>query len=276
LKELENVKMKGSRLGIGIRREKILQVLKLRGFALVNDIASEVNVSRLTAQKDLNFMEKAGFVECLNNGAIFLKDEEGNTLTSILMQHRNAIAMRAAQYVERKDIIFINAGSTALLMLPYIRAKFVTVVTNNTKVLGIVHRNDMTVIMTGGEVYPSENMLVGDLALNSVGHITASKCFLGCSGIAFKKGITTSILREAAVNELMLTRTFGERFILADRTQVGKISSFACGTCDQASCLITDETAPEEEVTNLRQHMKIIQTQISEQKRMNELDEWEI
>jgi DeoR/GlpR family transcriptional regulator of sugar metabolism len=270
LKELQDVRMKNSRLGIGIRREKILQILKIRGFALVNDIAFELQVSRPTIKKDLEVMEKAGYVERWHNGAVFLRDEEGNTLASILMQHKNAIAMKAAQYVEQKDIIFINASSTALLMLPHIKARFVTVVTNNTKAIHLTRRDDMTVILTGGELYPSGNMLVGDLALNGARHTVASKCFLGCSGITAKKGVSTSILREAAVNEMMLTRTFGERFVLADRTKVGRNASFTCGTCDRITCLITDATAFREEVAKLRQRIKVIQTKMPLQKSVEE------
>jgi DeoR/GlpR family transcriptional regulator of sugar metabolism len=260
-------------LGIGIRREKVRQLLKLRGFALANDIALELQVTRAVIKKDFEVMEEAGYIERLNNGAIFLRDEDGNTLASILMQHKNAIAMRAAQYVEQRDTIFINSSATALLMLPYIEAKYVTVVTNNTKAIDIKRREDMMVILTGGELSSPENVLLGDLALNGVGHTMASKCFLGCSGITVKTGITTSILREAAINELMLTRTFGKRFILADRTKVGRASNFICGECDRLSCLITDATALKEEVAKLRQHIEVIQAPMPSQKIMNEADE---
>ncbi|MDR1979279.1 MAG: DeoR/GlpR family DNA-binding transcription regulator [Synergistaceae bacterium] len=257
--DLLDVKMGYSRLGINIRRKKIIQILKAKGFVLASELSAALRIGEATIQKDFEIMEEAGQIERFCNGAILLADDKRNALGASLTLYKHAIAMRAAQCVEQGDAIFVNSSSTALLMLPYIEARHVTVVTNNTRAIGIKRRDDMTVILTGGEVWPPENMLVGKLTLDDVERFAASKSFLGCSGITAKRGITTAILREAAINELMLTKTTGKRFILADRTKVGRTSSFTCGMCDQISCLITDAMASKGEVAKLRKRIEVVQ-----------------
>jgi DeoR/GlpR family transcriptional regulator of sugar metabolism len=266
-----DVEMKRSRLGIGLRRDKIVQILKVKGFMLASEFARQLNVCQQTIQKDFEAMEKIGQIELWGDGAILLIDEEGNTLSANLAICKHAIAMRAAQYVEQGDNIFINSSYTALLMLPYIKARDVTVITNNARAVGIKRKDDMTLILTGGEVRSPGNVLLGDFALNTMEKISVSKSFLGCSGITAQKGMTTSVLQESTINDLILAKTSGKRFILADRTKIGRISNFACGTCDRLSCLITDSMASRSEVKKLRRRIEVIQVKMPTQENL-ELD----
>ena len=258
----DDVKMKQSRLGISLRRDKIIRVLKAKGFMLTKELACHLDVSVQTIQKDLEVIEKTGQIEFWDDGVILLIDEKGNPLSANLALCKHAIAMRAAQHVEPGDSIFINSSYTALLMLPYVNAKNVTVITNNARAVGVKRRNDMTLILTGGEVRSPENTLHGDFTLSAMEKIRVSKSFLGCGGITAQNGITVSILQESVINDLILAKTSGKRFILADRTKVGRISNFTCGTCDRLSCLITDSMASKPEVKKLCQHIEVIQVKM--------------
>jgi DeoR/GlpR family transcriptional regulator of sugar metabolism len=265
LSSLVNVEMKRSRLGISMRRDKIVQILKMKGFMLTSELSNQLDVSPPTIQKDLEFMERTGQVELWGEGAILLTDENGSTLSADIMTCKHAIAKRAAQHVERGDTIFVNSSYTALLILPYIEARNVTVITNNARAVSIKRKDDITLILTGGEVCPPTDVLLGEFALDAMEKISVSKSFLGCSGITAQKGITTAILQESAINDMILTRTSGKRFILADRTKIGRISNYTCGSCDRLSCLITDSMAPKKELKKLRRHIEVIQVKMPEQ-----------
>ncbi|MDR2179246.1 MAG: hypothetical protein LBP21_02960 [Synergistaceae bacterium] len=174
--------------------------------------------------------------------------------------------MRAAQFVEDGDKIFISASYTALLMLSYITAKNVTLFTNNTNAIGVTRRADMKLILIGGELNAPVGMLTGEVALNSLRSISLDKSFLGCHGISAQRGITTSIPAEAAVNDLILERTSGKKILLADRTEVGRNATFICGKCDRVSCLITDSLSNKGELRKLRRHMAVLQIKIPTEK----------
>jgi DeoR/GlpR family transcriptional regulator of sugar metabolism len=261
--DLIDVKMKQSRLGIAMRREKIIRILEAKGFVLASELSSLLKVTLPTIQRDLDAMQKNGKIGRWGEGAFLFVDE---TKDSLIYKH--AIAMEAARHVNRGDTIFINSSYTALLMLPYITASQVTVVTNNPKAIDFKRRDDTTLILAGGQVCSPENILFGELTLNSMKDIDASKSFLGCNGITVQKGITSTLQQEAAINDLMLGKTSGERFILADRTKVGRTSFYMCGTCERFSCLITDSTASNSEVKRLSRHMEVIQVTIPAQRNL--------
>lgn len=236
------------------RRRKISQTLEQFGSVRVDALAAELNTSQLTIRRDLEYFEKMGLVERFYGGAT-LKHQaaDNNIFSSVYTLHKHAIAKRAAQFVEDGDTIFINTSSTALLMLRYIDAKMVTVITNNGKAIFSESPDDMIVLLTGGELRAPKEAMVGEFAINNLSRVMATKCFLGCSGITIEEGITTAVLQEVAINELMLERVTDQRYLLADHSKVGRKHSFMSGNADQISCLITDTEADRRVLEHLRQ-----------------------
>ncbi|MEG1687231.1 MAG: DeoR/GlpR family DNA-binding transcription regulator [Angelakisella sp.] len=236
--------MKNSQSIVDNRRNKILQLLEQTGSVCVNSLAEELTISPLTVRRDLDYFEKMGVVERFHGGAALkTKLQSDNIFSSVYTLHKHAIARRAAQLVSDGDTIFINTSSTALLMLGYITAKMVTVITNNGKAIFCDTRDDMILLLTGGELRAPKEAMVGEFALNNLNRVMASKCFLGCSGLTLEEGMTTAVLQEVAVNELMLTRVTGARYLLADHSKIGRKHSFMSGAVEQISCLITDTDA---------------------------------
>jgi DeoR/GlpR family transcriptional regulator of sugar metabolism len=250
-----------SRSVVSSRRLEILKILETNGFIKVKQMAQEMGVSPLTIRRDLNQLAVEGKVDHFYGGASLLKYEDGSTgdvFSSALTLHKLALAQYAATLVEEGDTIFINTSSTALAMLPYITAKWVTVITNNVKAISSKHREDMFLVFTGGELrFPKESM-VGDFALNNLNKVTASKCFLGCNGINVEEGVTTAVFQEATINHLMLTRVTGPRYILADKSKVGRRLNFIYGELKDITRLITDTEAPEAVVEELRRTIDVV------------------
>jgi DeoR family fructose operon transcriptional repressor len=253
--------MKVSRSIVENRRARILEMLEKNESVKVMELAERLNVSPLTIRRDFEEMEKENLIIRFHGGASLIREEiQENMFSSTLTLHKHAIAKAAARFVEDGDTIFINTSSTALLILNYITAKQVTVMTNNAKALFSKIREDMMVFLTGGELrFPKESM-VGDFAINNLSRVKATKCFMGCSGLTIEEGVTTAVLQEAAVNELMLNRTTGKRFILGDYQKIGRTHSFVSGSIDKVDCLITDIYANQEVVNKLRErNIEVIQ-----------------
>lgn len=236
--------MKNNRTFIENRRQKILQTLKQRGSIKVEDLSAELHASPLTIRRDLDQLEQLGFIERYYGGASLRENQSKPTpMDPDNSLYKHAIAQRAVQFVVDGDTIFINSSSTALLMLKYITAKMVTVITNNGKTLFDDSRDNLTIVLTGGELRSPKEVMVGEFALNNLNRVTATKSFLGCSGLTAEEGFTTADMHEVAINQLMLSRVTGERYILADHTKIGRKHSFISGSPDQISCVITDTEA---------------------------------
>jgi DeoR/GlpR family transcriptional regulator of sugar metabolism len=223
-----------------------------------------MRVSPLTIRRDLVALLDSGKIDRFYGGASLLKYDnrsEENIFSSGFTLNKLAIAQYAATLVEDGDTIFINTSSTALAILPHITAKQVTVITNNVKAITSKHRDDMILVFTGGELRFPKEAMVGDFALNNLNRVTASRCFLGCNGINADEGVTTAVLQEATINNLMLTRVTGPRYILADKSKIGRRLNFIYGRLQDISLLITDTEAPQPLVAELRKKIEVVQVE---------------
>jgi DeoR/GlpR family transcriptional regulator of sugar metabolism len=146
-------------------------------------------------------------------------------------------------------------------MIPFITAKHVTVITNNARAMEMERPKDMILIFTGGEMRFPKEAMVGDFAVNNLSTVTASKCFLGCNGLTSHEGVTTAVMQEASINHLMLTRVMGPRYILADKSKIGRRLNFIYGSLREITMLITDTEAPPELVEELRHVIAVHQVE---------------
>ena len=204
--------------------------------------------------------EKQNLIERFHGGATLLEEslrEEDNPTDNREAEdkeQKHIIARYAAELVEDGDTIFINSSSTALLMLDYLKGKSVIVVTNNGFAVGHPHDPQVEIIMTGGEIYQRRKSLVGEFALQTLTKINADKAFIGVGGISVSSGITTSVLPETAINEMMMRRCQGSCYVLAARQKIGREHNFLSGTIDKIDTLITCPGASADEIKNLRAH----------------------
>jgi DeoR/GlpR family transcriptional regulator of sugar metabolism len=117
----------------------------------------------------------------------------------------------------------------------------------------------MNLIFTGGEMRFPKEAMVGDFAINNLSKVTATKCFLGCNGINANEGVTTAVMQEASINHLMLTRVMGPRYILADKTKIGRKLNFIYGPLKEVTLLITDTEAPPHLIEELKKFIGVYQ-----------------
>lgn len=246
--------MKRSRALVDNRRNKVLMALKNNGLVKVGDLAEELQVSPLTIRRDLQYLEDHKKLERFYGGAAILSDEtELSQEQDAVKSSRSRIAKYAATLVEDGDTIFINTSSTALEMIRYIKDKRVTVITNNGKAIYMEHDPRVSVILSGGELREIKEAMVGEFATNNISKVTAKKSFIGCSGLNLESGMTTEILSEVNINQLMFDRVTDTSYILADHTKIGRNSSFVSCPTGQICNIITDEKAPEEIIQGFRE-----------------------
>lgn len=250
--------MKNTKKFILKRQQAILKYLEENKFAKTEDLAKLLNTSNITIRRDFQTLEKEGLIIRSHGGAQIAKDTLNENLYYNTSDDKNEeikslIAKKAAQFIENNDSIFINSSSTAIKILEYIGDKRIVVITNNGKVLGMNLSPKIEVILTGGEVYGRKQSMVGDIATQIISTITATKCFIGVSGIASHCGISTSVFQETTINMKMLENCSGPTFVLADSSKIGIHHNFSSGHINDVNYVITNKDANEEEVKKLKE-----------------------
>ena len=248
--------MKSSKAIVQKRQQAILQKLQEKLHVSTEELAADLNVSNLTIRRDLQELAGQGFLKLIRGGA--------NLVTGTLYEDptfepeplseagKLAIARHASTLVEDGDTILINSSTTAIQILPFIKNKKVIVVTNNGLALSMNLAPGIELILTGGEVRDYKKSMVGEMAINNLSRIKASKAFIGVSGISALGGIFTSVLQETAVNKLMLQRAT-QSIILADGLKIGKQNNFQICSAKDAAILITDESADPSAIFQLQE-----------------------
>lgn len=232
------------------RRQTILTILKEKGRVGVTELAEKLGISTLTVRRDLDELERRGLATRRYGEALLSENVMSLGQMAQLSPFeatKERIARAGAELVHDNELLFINTSSTALMVVNYLKARGVTVVTNSLHGDELVCPNGGNVLVTGGEIRPPRGVLSGEFALANIRSVAASVAFLGCAGISLTAGITSTTQQEAIVNSLMVERS-DRMILLADSRKLGIGAGFSYASLDQVNLLITDTGATDEDV----------------------------
>lgn len=247
--------MKNNRKAVDERQLKILELIRGKGEAKVEELAEIFHISLMTIRRDLQFLEKQKLLCRVHGGAVSL--EKANRLITPdekIAMCRDCISAYATRFIDDGDTLFINGSRTAINMLRHVQGKKVSVYTNNCWAIGADYPEGVSVRFTGGEV--RSHVMVGEYVMRNLLTMSADKTFLGCAAVYDDGEFRYDIPTEIGINEAMVSRTTKELYILADHTKIQKRDSQEnfYGSCsyDHPCTLITDENANMAAVERLR------------------------
>lgn len=227
------------------RRERIQAYLAAKKIAATIDLCNLLDVSEATVRRDLEWLEDKGIIERTHGGAIFNErinlEQEYKQRALRQIEEKRKIGALAASLVEDGDILFVNSGTTTTQLIRQIRPDLdVTIITNNLIAVLEIGEVDYEVLLLGGSFQPKSNSVAGRFAVQNLSQVYANKAFIGVDGISIKHGCTVPSNAEAEVVHLMLERTQGPVYILADHSKWGMVSNFEVAPIHKINALITD------------------------------------
>lgn len=226
------------------RHEEILRQLQERGSVSVTELTEQLNASESTIRRDLLALDRMGKLHRVHGGATqaerqFLFNEDNIVEKSLKnMEEKRIIAEYAAAQIQPGDFVFLDAGTTTLLMIEYLKPIDVTFVTN-----GIMHgrelvRRGFKTNILGGELKAATEAIVGLAAAQNLSNYNFSKAFIGTNGISSKYGYSTPDTDEAFLKTAAIDRSFVS-YVVADSSKFGKVSNVTFGALN-SSAIITE------------------------------------
>jgi DeoR family fructose operon transcriptional repressor len=206
----------------------ILTALKEKNILKLQEICELTNCSESSARRDLQLLEQQGTLLRVHGGAKVKHslqqepDMTGKSLENI--QQKKLIAKQAAELVKKEDVIYLDAGTSTLAMIQYLKADYhLTVVTN-----GVVHASTLAdrnirTILIGGELKNTTKAIVGVQTVRELLKYRFDKVFLGMNGIHIKCGFTTPDPDEAAVKTTASLQG-NQTYVLADDSKFSQVS----------------------------------------------------
>lgn len=209
------------------RHQIIKDMLEQETIVKLQTIVDKTQASESTIRRDLSHLEAAGTLVRVHGGAKqnFAVEHEPSVKEKLgqYQLDKVQIGKYAAQLIQDNDFIFIDAGTTTLAMLPYIKAKNITVVTNGLEIAHQLAELKVQSILIGGLLKPTTLAIIGSVALNQLKQYQFSKVFMGTNGIDPRFGLTTPDIEEATIKQTAIAHA-NQVYVLADSSKFNKIS----------------------------------------------------
>jgi DeoR/GlpR family transcriptional regulator of sugar metabolism len=234
---------------IPAQRHRLIQkYLQIHQIVRSSTLSAMLGASEATIRRDLEWLERQGFVERAYGGAILTQrmPTEPAYAHSVLAhpEEKRSIGIAAAALVKDGDTVVVNSGTTTTEVLRALHARTdltnVTVITNNVSVTAEAREPWFDVILLGGSFRARSNSTAGRFAADVLRQVCAGLAFIGVDGISLKYGCTTPSNVEAEIGRLMIERTRGPVVAVADHSKWGVVSNFEIAPLERVHKLVVD------------------------------------
>jgi len=224
------------------RKKKILDKLNESGEVDVKLLADELQISEITARRDLNQLAADGLLYRTHGGASKVNPlEKPHDFVNKAAQNaaaKDAICRVAAGQINDGDVIFMDCGSTVFRMCQFIKNKKVKVITNSLPVIYELQNSAVSLNIIGGEFDAERQAVHGSIANEHISKYRAAKAFLGIDGIA-EKGLFANSEKEAGITTEFAGNS-AYTYLLCDASKIGKESYLRFGDLKLVHAVITD------------------------------------
>lgn len=232
------------------RHQLILETLLSQESMQVSDLSALLDVSAVTIRKDLTELEKNNKLYRSHGKAILINPYITNRSVSekekLARKEKDLIGRYAATLIGRNDSVIIASGSTVLALARCIKPDHrLTVVSASLQVSEVLGVNDdVDIVQLGGSLRATSLSVVGKMAEEMLSDFACSKLFLGVDGIDLEFGLTTTDVREAELNQVMM-RTAQKTIVLADSSKFRRRGFSKIANVSDVDMIITDSNIPD-------------------------------
>lgn len=232
------------------RHPEILNIARKEGKVTVEALAEHFGVTLQTIRRDLTDLAQAGKLERVHGGAVLtsnttnIRYEERRLLN---MAAKQAIASVCAQHVPNNISMFLNIGTSTEAVAEHLsQHQNLMVVTNNINVANILVANlNCDIVVTGGQLRPSDGGLVGNLAAQTISQFKFDLAVIGCSGLDHEGDMMDFDIQEVSVSRAIL-RQARKVFLVADHSKFARSAPARIASLSKVDAFFTDTAlAPE-------------------------------
>ena len=212
------------------RHEQIIEILNDRSSVTVQYLANKLYVSLPTIRRDLSFLEKQNRLRRTFGGAV-LTDKNISEIPfelrdSVDTKIKDELALQASKLIKDNMVIFLDASSTVLRLVPHLKNyKNLTVITNSPKVNLALAELNISSFSTGGILLKNSKAYVGNFAEDFVKKFNADICFCSCRGLSDDGMLNDGSIEESSLRIVMMNNSKKSVYIMSSN-KFGKNYSF--------------------------------------------------
>ena len=232
-----------------IRRAEMENFISQRQRVTMQELCDTFGVSMNTIRSDVAALVKAGMAEKVYGGVQMRRQTDVplfKTRSLMWTETKRRLARAAAAEIAQGDILFIDAGTTAMYLLDYLdKGCRVTVVTPSIPVIQrALERPNVELVVLPGLYNRRTNALLDGGTAEYLAQYQHTKAFLGVSSIAPDGALGVSSYPEHEVKRTAVERSL-RRYLLADSSKFGEAGLLPFGEVGQCDCVFTDGDMPQ-------------------------------
>jgi len=239
------------------RHEKIMIMLRQKGFVKLQELRKSLNVSEVTIRKDLDDLQELGHLQRCHGGALLRTfNQKEQTFVKKASEHVEAkrkIARYCSTLVKSDMTIFLDNGTTIFEIAKAIAdISGITVVTTDVRIAYFLLDSKAEVVMIGGNIQKETGAVGGFFSEQMLGKMCLDLAFFGTSSINEKLEVLTPSAEKAAVKK-MVQKNSSLSFLTADDSKFNKQALYKVSDLSDYTALVTNYTWNQSELELVKQ-----------------------
>ena len=240
------------------RQKQIVDLVRQRGFAAVDEMAQDFDVTPQTIRRDINELCKHGLVRRFHGGVGLNSSVENvayETRKVLMLEEKKKIAQKVASYIPDRASVFIDIGTTTEEVARALRDhEGLRVITNDLNVATILSGNKTCeVIIAGGVVRSRDRGITGEATIDFIRQFKVDFGIIGVSAIDPDGTLLDYDYHEVRVAQAIIENS-RKVFLATDHTKFGRNAVVKLGHLSQISALFCDKEPPKEIIACLKDH----------------------
>jgi DeoR/GlpR family transcriptional regulator of sugar metabolism len=231
------------------RRSRLIDIIRIQGFAALEELVRELGVSESTVRRDLDALEEQGIAKRTHGGVLYsggmprLTEFDDRQPTN--WAAKRAIAVRAAEIIDDGETVLLDGGTTTYEVARLLVGRSLQVVTNSLPVANLFASESRTdLVLLGGYVSPRTGVCLGPYANELLSRLHVTTTVLSAAGIS-REGLFNAHLLLAETEQAML-RAAGRCIVVADSSKFGRKSLTLVAGLEAVNAVVSDDGLSQE------------------------------
>ena len=241
-----------------LRQLRIKEYIEHKSVASIKELqALFPEVSLMTIHRDLDVLERNGALVKVRGGAKAVRHSADLGFDIRLEENidgKTVIAAKALQLIQPHSSVFLDAGTTNLILARKLPDLSLNIVTTGPNVaIELCHLSNPTVTLCCGTINRKNQALSGRNTLEMLERINIDTAFIGVSGCSAESGFTCGTEADMLVKQLVIQKA-RTSVIVCDQTKFSRLMPYTFASFADVDYLVCDGNIPQAVVDAAERH----------------------
>lgn len=227
------------------RRQLIVEAVMTEGAVRIEDLTGRFGISLMTAHRDIDDLVERGLLHktrgVVSAAPTSLVESSDLYRATRQLAEKQAIASRAAAWIEPGQSLFLDDSTTVLQLARYLPAKTpLTVITNSLTLMNALKdARDITLLGLGGQYHNWCNAYMGQMTRSAIAGLRADCFFVSMSAII--EGQVFHQSAETVETKRAMFDAAERRILLADHTKFERRALYSFARLTEFDAVIVNQ-----------------------------------